>query len=201
MPHLIVFEISNNGSRPIRATDFESPIEIVTPDNIKIARAEVTDTVPGDLQPELGRSDNVLKLKPLLLNPKDSIRVALVTSGGPPEFSLRARIEGISSITQEDSTTVKNTSGLSWTQALIAFALMINYGVGVIGFMDPRAALKRRTFILIAMSSLFGSIIIFARISVDFNISSSQAKYVVMFGIVIAIFLAYLINREPKNKV
>src|SRR5438309_1230053 len=81
-PYLTVLEIENDGTRPIPASDFETPLEIKALDKVKIVRAQVTATLPKDLQPKIVSSADTVKLQPLLLNSNDLITLALVTSGG-----------------------------------------------------------------------------------------------------------------------
>jgi len=67
-PHLVVLEIRNNGSKPIPAADFESPVKINVVSETKLVRANITDKVPKDIEAALVSDSEGMSLKPTLLN-------------------------------------------------------------------------------------------------------------------------------------
>lgn len=197
-PYLTVLEISNNGARPIPTSDFESPIEIRATDNTKIVRAQVTATLPKDLQPVVTSSEELLKLQPLLLNPNDSIIAAFVTSGDRPRFTARVRIAGISPIEIEDSESTSKDVRRLWIQGAVAFALAIVYSVGFAGFMArPGFKIRRRTYFLITLSSAFGSGLLLFPLQSKFGFSLWQILLIATAIIVTAMLLGLFINRNP----
>lgn len=103
-PYLSVLELSNDGDKPIPSADFEAPLEIRLADGSIVARAQVTETKPKDIEASLSWEAQVLKVKPLLLNPKDVITISVLTSGKKPEFAARARIAGISAVPINENT-------------------------------------------------------------------------------------------------
>ncbi len=102
-PFLSVLELSNDGDKPIPSTDFEAPLNIRVAGGSVVARAQVTEAKPKDIEASLSWEPQVLKLKPLLLNPKDVLIISVLTSGEKPEFSARARIAGISAVPVDDN--------------------------------------------------------------------------------------------------
>lgn len=68
-PHLVVFEIRNDGSRPIPAADFESPVRIHVVSETSLVRASVTGEAPKDIEATLVSERQDMSLKPTLLNP------------------------------------------------------------------------------------------------------------------------------------
>jgi len=100
-PYLSVLKITNDGSRPIPAELYERPIEIKL-NEAKVVRSEITETVPSDLKAQLSVKDNVVQINPLLLNPDDSITIAIITSDAKPSFSPTARIAGVKKINEID---------------------------------------------------------------------------------------------------
>lgn len=160
-PYLTIFEIVNDGGSPVRADAFESPLEIKTQDGVKITGAEVTVVTPNDLQPKIERGPNLLRLQPLLLNPSDSIRIAFITSGGIPEFSLRGRIEGVTLISVEDMG-VKLSERRTWIQASLGVALLIVYFVNLLGAVKGKP-LRRGTMAFASLSSLFAAVFFLLR--------------------------------------
>lgn len=103
-PYLSVLELSNDGDKPIPSADFEAPLEIRLADGSTIARAQVTETKPKDIEAFLSSDAQALKVQPLLLNPKDVVTISILTSGKKPEFSARARISGISAVQINEDT-------------------------------------------------------------------------------------------------
>lgn len=106
-PHLVVFEIRNNGSKPIPAADFESPVQIITGSETKLVRANITEKMPKDIDASLATDSQGISLKPTLLNPGDTVSVTAITSGDAPTFQSKARIIGVLNVALEDGTTKK----------------------------------------------------------------------------------------------
>jgi hypothetical protein len=103
-PFVTVLELRNSGSRPILQSDFESPLQISLPDDVTLARAYVTLTEPRSIRPQVTPAKKSLSIAPLLLNPSDTVRLTIVTSGGKPEFSAQARIAGIDDVVARNTT-------------------------------------------------------------------------------------------------
>lgn len=98
-PYLTVLKITNNGSKPIMITDFESPIEFKVSEEVKIRKFRINETTPRDLNPNISLHNNVCYINPLLLNSNDSITISLLTSEQVPVFQKpRIRIANIPSI-------------------------------------------------------------------------------------------------------
>lgn len=97
---MIVIKITNSGNIPITHSDYERPIGFVFDHKSKVLDAEVIKEVPGDLNIQLVTlSDNVVIVKPILLNEGDSFTAILIVS----EYSgaiirPEARIFGIKAI-------------------------------------------------------------------------------------------------------
>lgn len=102
----VVIKFTNTGNQPIRDTDFKSPIKINSFGE-NILNAEVTGSnIPGLKQEaewtiSAGEQSQVT-LKPLLLNPKDSITTNFLVEGKVTKIEKpTARIEGVTEITQK----------------------------------------------------------------------------------------------------
>ncbi len=102
-PHLTVFRLTNDGSRPIQASDFEGPIELLAKEPAKLVRVSVTSVLPTGLTPRLLTTGNTSSLQPLLLNPGDAITIAAISSEAPPQFVARARIAGVPDVAIDSS--------------------------------------------------------------------------------------------------
>lgn len=97
-PFLSVVRVTNDGKKPIAAADFEGPLEIRAGGKEKIVRADVTGTLPHDIEASLSWDSTSLRIAPLLLNPEDAITVSILTSGKSPTLAPRARIAGVSQV-------------------------------------------------------------------------------------------------------
>ena len=153
-PYLSVLELSNDGDKPIPSTDFESPLEIRVVEGAVVARAQVTETKPKDVEATLTWETQAIKLRPLLLNPKDVVTVSVLTSGNKPEFSTRARIAGIS-VVPINETAVKPSklqkTGLFLFAALLLF-MASDITNGGLTSNEP-ILLRRRAAILVSTST------------------------------------------------
>jgi hypothetical protein len=102
-PYVTTLELLNNGSKPVAASDFHSPIIFSLDSDSQIVRAAVSSTSPSGIDAKLAVTKQTVSLAPLLLNPEDSLRVTIITNNAPPVFSVNARISGIKSIAIQDS--------------------------------------------------------------------------------------------------
>ena len=161
-PYLTVFELVNDGTRPVPSSDFESPIELVPANKAVIARTSVTGTKPADLAPSLVADALSMKLKPMLLNPGDSVTIAVLTSGeAEPTFISRARIAGVQSvpiIDAQNKTPSPIRSGI-----ILAAALLCLVGANLVidGWPFQGVRLRPRAVFLIFMVSSTGAALFF----------------------------------------
>lgn len=149
LPHLSTLELTNSGSKPIAASDFEGPLEIRIKQG-RLVRARVDRSNPRDLPASISTDENVVKLQPLLLNPGDSIIFAIVTSQQAPEFDPFARVSGVAKVLYKDSSTKLGwgRAAFSFTQALLAFCLYMMFAVSVI---RPNTVLVSRALAICTM--------------------------------------------------
>ena len=101
-PALTVVRLSNEGTRPIPAGDFEAPLRLSVAPPATLVRASVTDLNPTELSPTLTRESDSIAIAPMLLNPGDSITIALLTSGIPKSLVSKARISGVRTVPVEE---------------------------------------------------------------------------------------------------
>ncbi|MES2046816.1 MAG: hypothetical protein V4447_00330 [Pseudomonadota bacterium] len=146
-PHLVVFEIRNNGSKPIPAADFESPVQITVASTTSLIRASITSKTPKDIDTILISGRQGMSLKPTLLNPGDTISITAITSGASPTFESKARVIGISNVVLEDGTAKKpNKIEIAFLLfgsilSLVSFSLVSDFIVNANGvFLRRRAA-------------------------------------------------------------
>lgn len=151
-PFLSVIEISNDGEKPIATADFEVPLEVRLLTKANVARARVTAKSPSDIDAEISWDKQAIKLKPLLLNAKDKITLSVLTSGGQPQFSTKARIAGISTVPLIDATKPIPSRWKKWiflaAAFLFAIATMITMLVGTFVQRKSSAVLRKRSMLV-----------------------------------------------------
>ncbi|WP_047537877.1 hypothetical protein [Methylotenera versatilis] len=150
-PYVSTLELENEGSKDILVSDFESPIEILVFDPVKMLKTKIVSTTPKDIRSEIFIENNRLKVKPQLLNSLDKLTFSLVTSGGKPEFSPYARIAGIKSINFKQN--VKEKDEINIPTGIIFFIISILSLYVCLYFVD-KFSTKRKVEIDWKMSSL-----------------------------------------------
>lgn len=157
-PYLSVFELVNDGSRPVLSSDFESPIELVPANKAVIVRASVTGATPPDLAPSLLAGAVFVKITPMLLNPGDSVTIAVLTTGEEePIFSSRARIAGIQSVPIVDAYS-KARSPVRVGMAIAGVLLwLVSANLVVDGWPSRGVRLRPRSAFLVFMASGVGA--------------------------------------------
>jgi hypothetical protein len=91
--------LRNTGAKPILPGEVEGQIEVEVTGKGRLVQAQVVDRQPASLSPALSISGARFSIQPLLLNPGDSLTIAVLTENGVPNFSPRARIAGVSDVT------------------------------------------------------------------------------------------------------
>ena len=150
-PFLSTLELSNDGSKPVLASDFESHIELSVSHNTQIVRARVTSVEPNNLKAELDTNKQSVKLRPMLLNPNDKLTIAIITSESPPHFSAQARIAGVSKIKFEDTTTKEKNWKRFVINIIIAFVGFVLYWVYAAFLIRPTTVRLGRALSMITM--------------------------------------------------
>jgi hypothetical protein len=199
-PYLSVLELSNDGEKPIPSSDFEAPLEIRIGEDSSVARAQVTATNPKDVEATLTWELQSLKIKPLLLNPKDVVTISILTSGKKPEFTTRARIAGISAVPIDDSAgkPKKLQTVMLFFSALILFAASSITNNGFFAH-DP-IFLRKRAAILVSTSTGFVGAILFIVFIDIVGITSLWQIILSFIGIIlVSILLGVFWNRNPMS--
>jgi hypothetical protein len=99
-PYLIIMRIINTGNKPITPDDFKTPVKVQFADSCKVVFAEVVESKPPDLAPELVVGDHDAQLKSSLFNPGDWVSVKLVVDGYPEERTVTGRVVGVRELRQ-----------------------------------------------------------------------------------------------------
>ncbi|MGH8719792.1 MAG: hypothetical protein ACREV0_12760, partial [Burkholderiales bacterium] len=174
-PFLTVLELTNDGSRPIPVTEYEDSIQVITNEGVRLVRAQLTDVQPKDLQPKFSIDHEKLQISPLLLNPGDLITFAAITSGGKPDFSVRARIAGIKSVVLEDRSARKSNTAKRVLFSSVAFLLIFVYASCAFALVPRRRfELAKTTLIVGVLACSSGAALLLLPFSHELELSSSQ---------------------------
>ncbi|TAJ20780.1 MAG: hypothetical protein EPO47_05160 [Rugosibacter sp.] len=143
-PFVSVLELTNTGSRPILAADFEGPLKIAVAKPSVVVKVLLGSATPTSLEPRADLIESLVAVKPLLLNPGDVIRLTVVTADARPEYSIRGRIAGVQKVTVNDAQSASITKVL-WLMQVVGTLLLVIYFVSMTEFMY--AGIRRRTFL------------------------------------------------------
>lgn len=161
-PLLSTVFIENSGDKSIASADFESPLEIRSLNGSAIFGARVSGKSPADIEPAIEWDKQVVRLKPTLLNPRDSITLSVITSGSAPNLSAKARIIGVSTVQMVNSMTPTANPWKRWLLLIAAFAFAVPAMAAwsqIVIFSQgrPTIALRRRTVYLIVVVLAFAA--------------------------------------------
>lgn len=185
-PYVVTFEITNEGRKPIPSGDFESPIEIRLESATLFVRPKITGSSPKDIDAELAVEPNRIGLKPVLLNPQDSVVITAITTGEPPAFSSKARISGISSIPLLDGTQAKKSGVRSALLVVVALFLFLVSGVASVGSWPSKGVwIAPLQAAFIQMSTSVTAAIIFVTALAEFGVDSLPTLAVLGFGVLL----------------
>ncbi|MDP3229340.1 MAG: hypothetical protein Q8N13_15365 [Acidovorax sp.] len=102
-PYLTTIEIKSDGSRPIPASDFESPIELRSQPGTNVVRVQVASVSPQDLEVKPTSDGQVVQVPPLLLNAGETFSLLILSTGDKPTFTPRVRIAGVQKMELENT--------------------------------------------------------------------------------------------------
>jgi hypothetical protein len=142
--HLILLKLTNDGTVPISAADFERPISLKFSGDSSILSAEPINASPSNLTPGTSVDKSIVSIKPVLMNPGDSFTMKLLLSQYKGSFNVDARILGIRElrITRKQDRTRRAIS-VGIASAVVSVFLIVFVGDSVIRiFTDPPVIIK-----------------------------------------------------------
>lgn len=113
-PHVYRIKVENTGSAPIVPADFESPILIRCTTSLFVAGV-VSWNRTGVMRPEqnsLAGTARELRLGPMLLNPRDALRLTILVQVAEDDLSISGRLAGVEQILQIPPMGLGPTAGL-----------------------------------------------------------------------------------------
>lgn len=156
-PFHSVIELSNDGMKPIIASDFEVPLEIRLKSETQIVGARVMGKSPNDIDAEISWDKDVIRLKPMLLNSSDKFTISILTSGGQPQFVTKARIVGIPAVAIIDTT--KETVNLG--RKVFWFLLTFLFITAWLANLQAFNSLKTDGVISMTRTRMYGRLFVF----------------------------------------
>lgn len=161
-PLLSTVLIENSGDKSIATADFESPLEIRSLNGSTIYGARISGKSPADIEPVIEWDKQAIRLKPTLLNPRDSITLSVITSGSSPNLSAKARIIGVSTVQMVNSTTPTVNPWKRWLLLIAAFSFAVPAmaalrRIDIFSLEKPTIALRKRTIYLIIVVLAFAA--------------------------------------------
>lgn len=201
-PSLSVIQITNDGKKPIPATDFEGALEVRVGDGSQIIRTEVTSTSPRDIQAKLTSSPQVVQFQPLLLNPEDALTFSVLTSGKHPVFQPRARIAGIATVKLSDSTAKIPPMRIAVTSLIAAVLLFAASDIANSSFVggQPFVIVRRRAALLVMTTSGIAGMACFFVFFKSAGLEGLPSLAGLMFVTVIAgAIIAAILNRGAER--
>lgn len=201
-PHIVVFEVRNDGRKPISSTDFESPLDIRLESKTSFVYSRVTGKIPKDIEANISSERQQISLKPTLLNPKDTITITAITSGAPPIFGSKARIVGISAVSLVDSTNEKTSKATlvlllsSSVLLLVAFALVIDSVIKPKGIF-----LRRRAAAIVGLASGIPGVAIFDTFLKEIGIQGFWYVLVSWMILMIPVMFIAVVLNQPQIEI
>lgn len=201
-PFVSVLELTNTGSKPILAADFEGPLKIVVAKPSVVVKAQLESATPTSLEPRVDLVESIVIVQPLLLNPGDVIRLTTVTADARPEYSVRGRIAGVQEVTVNDAQSARKTKRL-WLTHAVATLLLAIYIVSMSEF--AYVGIRRRVFLPFALATGLvtglGAALLLAIQSLDEQISVQATwPHMAIAASVSAPILFFRILREMRKR-
>ncbi|USW95853.1 hypothetical protein NHF39_03835 [Pseudomonas proteolytica] len=138
-PYLSLFELTNDGNKPVTSADFDSPIELLS-GQAAIRSAQINGSLPPDITTKISVADGKATIAPFLSNPSDSIFFTVITAGGEPAFDVRARISGIKHVPVIDTSVPESHQLRAALSLAMSFFMAVMYFVmmkGVVRGVTP----------------------------------------------------------------
>lgn len=196
-----VLKLQNVGSRPVLASEFELPIEVEAKAPTRLVKAQMASATPPDLKPVLAQNGNKISIQPLLLNPRDSILLSVLTAEGRPVFAARSRIAGVASIAVVNSATTRNVE-VFWVRDTIGVLLFTVYLVQMVQALEAfrrRPAVVQLWTIFTAVVAALGGIYLLSR-SGSNDSSLGIGSFLIRASPSVPLAIALIVLRERFRK-
>jgi hypothetical protein len=165
---LLTFDIKNDGSSPIKRTDFDSPIKVNFGDKSKIYKAVVVKTEPIGIEAQIANTESEITLQPLLLNAGDTLSIQAIISNIDEIPEMSSRIFGMPSLSIKDEQASKMTKRKTLLYIFV-FLLVIIYANQLSDFIYSfiETGKVKIQNIFISLVSGFGSAFLLVDVSQD----------------------------------
>jgi len=202
-PYLTVLQLQNDGTVPIRSSDFESPINILFKPKVKLVRAPVVEVFPDWLKPKTQIEESIIEVQPLLLNPDEGLTISVLSDGFPGVIETQSRIAGIRSVNVHSGR--DNSRGTIITYLMFGAAFIVAIPAAalqakVYPWPDKSVRISRRTWMLAMIALGFTAVMLFLKGLDSFSVDAwwLELALVYLLLIVASPFAAWL-NRGDKD--
>ena len=194
----LTVRFENTGNIRINTRDFERPVKVIFGYQSQIVSAKLSDASPPGLRPKISTAANVVRIEPLMLNPKDRFALTVFVSGATGVPVVDARISGIREVTYSDRRPSRNIllARLFGIAAVMASTALYFYIAAFIWFGHRRGVMSLplgRDSLMLEYVSLLNVIIWCVLIFDATDLFASRAfEYVGLIFLVctLAVFLA-----------
>lgn len=166
----------------------------------------MSEISPVDIDPAIEWDKNTIRIKPTLLNPRDSITLSVVSSGGQPTFSARARIIGISAIEVAKTDTKAASPWKRWLLLIAAVACAVPAmaawrRIDIFALDKPTISLRLRTIYLIVLVLVFAAMGAFMAFLSTYGIDDFWPVWLsTMLMLMVASFIGGRFDAIPEQK-
>lgn len=193
-PYISSLVLINSGSKPIPSADFETPVVLSTRNHSKLISAQIAGTDPEDIPAKILIEDGKLKILPFLSNPKDQIKITLVSSG-MPDFTAKARIAGVNEIIFEDMTYEPPNYGRAVMSALFLLGSLAMYSFYFLAGTSPRINIGTGTRLITVMCMMGGAVVAGERV-IEFVGTSVFAICATAIYCVVGLAIGHFLSRK-----
>lgn len=157
--YLLIIKLHNSGNKAIISSDYESPIQLNFNEEVSILSAEVIDDTEYSITTTLQVVQNRIKLKPILINPKESVTIKVIASNYK-ELNITARITNINKIEYKSTSRERGKIWLIFTTTI----MLVSYSISFFRINSRRNKPTKREMIvdtIIILPLLFGLFVLF----------------------------------------
>jgi uncharacterized membrane protein YqjE len=129
--HLLIIDFENTGTKEIKTDDFETDLKLKFNKQTEILLAETVESTPENLPVKIEYKENIVFIKPLLLNPKDKFTVTILVSSLNSDFETDVRIAGVNKLDKYDELSARKAY-ITKFMILLVFSALVSLVAGIV---------------------------------------------------------------------
>ncbi|UVM06432.1 hypothetical protein [Pseudomonas laurylsulfatiphila] len=198
-PFISSLVLINSGSKPISSADFETPVVLSTRNDSKLISAQIAGTDPEEIPVKILIDEGKLKILPFLSNPKDQIRITLVSSGAP-DLVVKARVSGVKEIPFEDMTYQAPNYGRAIISVLFFVGSIAMYVFYFLAGSTPGINLGTGTRLITVMCLVGGAVVYVERLAEIIGTGPLAMGAIITLG-AIGLIAGYFLNKRYRRDI